>query len=70
MAISRFLNCRKRVKHFCNKYTTATSKPLTKDDILQPHHWSELEYLYNHLETFYKATLMVKGNVINLTDHF
>ena len=69
MAISRFLNCKQRVKQFCDTYTPS-SKPLSKDDTLQPHHWKELEYLHDHLETFYEATIIVEGNTTSLADHF
>jgi hypothetical protein len=40
------------------------------DDVLQPHHWDELEHLHNHLEPFYEATLMVEGSHTTLADHF
>ena len=71
MAITRFLNCKGRVQQFCHDYTPSSgSKPLSKDDILQSHHWKELEHLHDHLETFYEATLMVEGNSTGLADHF
>ncbi|OCK88483.1 uncharacterized protein K441DRAFT_588541, partial [Cenococcum geophilum 1.58] len=37
---------------------------------LQQRHWQQLKHLYNHLETFYKATIIVEGQKTGLTDHF
>ena len=71
MAIGCFLNCCERVQEFCCTYTPSPSlKPLTKDDILQEHHWQELGHLHDHLETFYEAIIMVEGNQTNIGDHF
>ena len=71
MAITHFLNCKGRVQQFCYNYTPSSgSKPLSKDDILQSHYQKELEYLHDYLETFYKATLIVKGNSTGLANYF
>ena len=45
-------------------------KKLTKDNLLKLYHWDELSHLYNHLKTFYKATIIVEGNYTGLTNHF
>jgi len=71
MSIMRFLNCKQCIKRFCNTYTSIFNlKPLLKDDVLYTHYWQELEHLYNHLETFYEATVIVKNNAMGLVDHF
>jgi len=71
MSITCFLNCKQRIKQFYNIYTLIFSlKPLLKDDVLYTHYWQELEHLYNHLETFYKAIVIVKGNATSLVDYF
>ena len=71
MAIGRFLNYRERIEEFYCTYTPLpSSKPLTKDNILQERHWQELGYLYDYLKTFYKATIIVKGNQTNISNHF
>ena len=70
-AISRFLNCKERITKFCSSYHPAASaKQLSKDDLLQEHHWKQLKHLHNHLETFYEATIIVKGKHTGLANHF
>ena len=71
MAILQFLNYRERVEFFYTKYKPgAGAKALTKDNLLLECHWEELKYLYNYLEMFYKAIIMVEGNYITLADYF
>ena len=71
MSITRFLNYKQRIKWFYNTYTLISSlKPLLKDNILYIYYWQELKHIYDYLETFYKAIIIVKGNAIGLTDHF
>ena len=71
MSIMCFLNCKQCIKWFCNTYILIFGlKPPLKDDVLSTHYWQELEHLYNYLETFHKATVMVKGNLIGLMDYF
>jgi hypothetical protein len=56
---------------FCAQYVAPKgTKPLNKDDILEPHHWKQLEHLHDQLESFDEATVMVEGNRTNLADHF
>ena len=56
---------------FCKTYKPSDkAKALTRDDLLQPKHWLQLEHLHDHLETFYEATIMVEGNQTSLADHF
>ena len=71
MSITHFLNYKQRIKQFYNTYILISSlKPFLKDNVLHMYYWQELKYLYDHLETFYEATVMVKGNVIGLADYF
>ena len=46
------------------------SKKLIKDDFLKLCYWDELGHLYNHLETFYKAIIIVEGNYMGLINYF
>ncbi len=56
---------------FCAQYVAPKgTKPLNKDDTLEPHHWKQLEHLHDQLESFDEATVMVEGNRTNLADHF
>ncbi len=71
MAIICFLNYKVYIEQFYNEYTLFIGlKPLLKDDMLKEHYQKKLEYLYNYLETFYKVTLMVKGNSIGFANYF
>ena len=73
VCIGRALNVRERVERFCNNYTPpprSKSKALTDAEKLKIHHWTELEHLHTHLETFYEATLMVEGRNSTPADHF
>jgi hypothetical protein len=56
---------------FCAQYAPPkNTKSLSKDDILEPHHWEQLANLYDQLESFDEATCMVEGRHTNLADHF
>jgi hypothetical protein len=56
---------------FCAQWSPSkNTKPITKDDILEPQHWKQLEHLHDQLESFDEATLMVQGYNTNLGDHF
>ena len=71
LAIFCSLNCREHITKFCQEYTLGLGvKALSKDDLLFAHHWQELKYLYDHLEAFYKAIIMVEGKHTGLMDYF
>ena len=70
-AILRFLNYKERIiKFYSSYYLAASAKQLSKDDLLREHHWKQLKHLYNHLETFYEATIIVESKHTSLTNHF
>lgn len=56
---------------FCAQWVPSkNTKPISKDDILEPQHWKQLENLHDQLESFDEATCMVEGRRTNLADHF
>ena len=56
---------------FCQEYIPGLGvKALNKEDLFSTRHWQELKYLYNYFETFYKATIIVKGKYIGFADYF
>ena len=56
---------------FCAQYVAPRgTKTIIRDDILEPHHWKQLEHLHDQLECFDEATIMVEGHHTNLADHF
>jgi len=56
---------------FCAQYVPPKgAKPISRDDILEHHHWKQLEHLHDQLESFDEATVMVEGHHTNLADHF
>jgi hypothetical protein len=56
---------------FCAQYVPPRGiKSITTDDILEPHHWKQLEHLHDQLESFDEATVMVEGLHTDLADHF
>jgi hypothetical protein len=62
---------KERIQMFCAQWSPSkNTKPITKDDILEPQHWKQLEHLHDQLESFDEATLMVQGYNTNLGDHF
>jgi hypothetical protein len=70
MSITRALNVKERIQLFCDQYEPPPGQKSLSDDRLEPRHWEELEYLHNHLETFYEGTLMAEGRHSTLADHF